>query len=54
MLSVVVELRRQYPSTIFPTACEEGGIEHRLTKVKHRWTSGQVERMNRAIKETSV
>jgi transposase InsO family protein len=25
------------------------GIEHRLTKVNHPWTNGQVERMNRTI-----
>ena len=27
---------------------------HRLTKIKHRWTNGQVERMNRTIKEATV
>jgi hypothetical protein len=31
--------------------CQENGIEHRLTKFKHPWTNGQVERMNRTIKE---
>ena len=35
---------------IFGRVCEEHGIEHRLTKVKHPWTNGQVERMNRTIK----
>jgi transposase InsO family protein len=30
------------------------GIEHRLTKIKHPWTNGQVERMNRTIKEATV
>ncbi len=34
--------------------CHENGIEHRLTKVKHPWTSGQVERMNRTTKEATV
>ncbi len=29
-------------------------IEHRLTEVKHPWTNGQVERMNRTIKEATV
>lgn len=29
-------------------------IEHRLTKPKHRWTNGQVERMKRRIKEATV
>ena len=31
---------------IFDRVCKENGIEHRLTKVKHPWTNGQVERMN--------
>ena len=29
-------------------------IDHRLTKIKHPWTNGQVERMNRTIKEATV
>ncbi|MCE4360851.1 IS3 family transposase, partial [Xanthomonas hortorum] len=28
--------------------------EHRLTKIKHPWTNGQVEWMNRTIKEATV
>ena len=32
---------------IFDRVCREHAIEHRLTKVKHPWTNGQVERMNR-------
>jgi transposase-like protein len=39
---------------IFGRVCKEHGIEHRLTKVKHPWTNGQVERMNRTIKEATV
>ncbi|WAT13598.1 IS481 family transposase [Xanthomonas fragariae] len=39
---------------IFTRVCEEHGIEHRLTQVKHPWTNGQVERMNRTIKEATV
>jgi transposase InsO family protein len=35
-------------------ACEQNGIEHRLTKPRHPWTNGQVERMNRTIKEATV
>ena len=39
---------------IFGRVCGEYGIEHRLTKIKHPWTNGQVERMNRTIKEATV
>ncbi len=39
---------------IFDRVCRESNIEHRLTQVKHPWTNGQVERMNRTIKEATV
>jgi transposase-like protein len=39
---------------IFDRVCRESGIEHRLTRAKHPWTNGQVERMNRTIKEATV
>ena len=39
---------------IFDRVCNEHGIEHRLTKIKHPWTNGQVERMNRTIKDATV
>jgi transposase InsO family protein len=39
---------------LFDRICEGHGIEHRLTKVNHPWTNGQVERMNRTIKEATV
>ena len=38
----------------FDMICEAHGIEHRLTKPNHPWTNGQVERMNRTIKEATV
>lgn len=39
---------------IFDRVYREHGIEHRLTKVRHSWTNGQVERMNRMIKDATV
>ena len=39
---------------IFDRTCEGNGIEHRLTKFNHPWTNGQVERMERTLKETTV
>jgi hypothetical protein len=38
----------------FDRLCAALGIEHRLTKINHPWTNGQVERMNRTIKEATV
>ena len=38
----------------FDQICCEHGIEHRLTKPNHPWTNGQVERMNRTIKDATV
>ncbi len=38
----------------FDMICEANGIEHRLTKPNPPWTNGQVERMNRTIKDATV
>ena len=38
----------------FEYACAKNDIEHRTTKPKHPWTNGQVERMNRTIKDATV
>lgn len=34
--------------------CVATDIEYRLTKLNHPWTNGQVERMNRTIKEATL
>ncbi len=44
----------KYVRHMFDICCQENGIEHRLTKPKHPWTNGQVERMNRTLKEATV
>ena len=44
----------RYMTHMFAMRCRDNGIEHRLTKIKHPWTNGQVERMNRTIKEATV
>jgi transposase InsO family protein len=44
----------RYRLHLFDRICREHGIEHRFTKPKHPWTNGQVERMNRTLKEATV
>ena len=39
---------------IFDRVCDEYDIEHRPTKIEHPWINGQVERMNRTIKEATI
>ena len=43
-----------YRDIPFDRICTAHRIEHRLTQVCHPWTNGQVERMNRTIKEATV
>jgi transposase InsO family protein len=38
----------------FDYACDQNDIDHRLTQPAHPWTNGQVERMNRTLKEATV
>lgn len=44
----------QFSMHLFDRLCRQHGIEHRLTKPNHPWTNGQVERMNRTIKDATV
>jgi hypothetical protein len=44
----------RYRMHMFERVCREHGVEHRLTKPNHPWTNGQVERMNRTLKEATV
>lgn len=43
----------RYITHMFAMRCRENGIEHRFTKINHPWTNGQVERMNRTIKDAT-
>ncbi len=44
----------RYSMHMFAQVCGENDIEHRLTKPNHPWTNGQVERMNRTLKDATV
>ena len=44
----------RFATHMFEMRCRENDIEHRFTKINHPWTNGQVERMNRTIKEATV
>src|SRR3954447_24601254 len=44
----------RHTTHMFDLRCREHGIEHRFTKINHPWTNGQVERMNRTIKDATV
>ncbi|PXW52503.1 integrase-like protein [Chelatococcus asaccharovorans] len=44
----------RYTTHMFAMRCRENGIEHRFAKINHPWTNGQVERVNRTIKEATV
>ncbi len=50
----MIERKEPFRAHAFELACARNDIDHRLTKPKHPWTNGQVERMNRTIKEATV
>ncbi len=58
--SAAAEIRRAmdngelFLAHAFEYACAQNHIDHRLTKPRRPWTNGQVERMNRTIKDATV
>lgn len=50
----MIERKEPFWAHAFEYACALANIDHRLTKPKHPWTNGQVERMNRTIKDATV
>jgi transposase InsO family protein len=46
--------QKPFRAHAFEYACALNDIDHRLTKPEHPWTNGQVERMNRTIKDATV
>ena len=53
-IKLAIENREPIWAHAFEYACAQNDIDHRLTKPRHPWTNGQVERMNRTIKEATV
>src|SRR3546814_11648642 len=53
-IRAAIEAGELFRAHAFELACAKAGIDHRLTKPNHPWTNGQVERMNRTIKEANV
>ena len=50
----MIRFGQPFRAHAFERACAQNDIDHRLTKPKHPWTNGQVERMNRTIKDATV
>ena len=58
--SAAAEIRRAmdnhepFRAHAFEYACAQNHIDHRLTKPRHPWTNGQVERTGRTLKDATV
>ena len=50
----MIERKEPFRAHAFELACALADIDHRLTKPEHPWTNGQVERMNRTIRDATV
>ncbi len=53
-IKAAIEAGEPFWAHAFELACAQNDIDHRLTKPRHPWTNGQVERMNRTLKEATV
>jgi len=54
VIKAALERGEIFRAHAFELACVRNDIDHRLTKPNHPWTNGQVERMNRTLKEATV
>ena len=53
-IKLAMERGELFRAHCFEYACAQNDIDHRLTRPKHPWTHGQVERMNRTLKDATV
>ena len=53
-IKIMREQKVPFGCHAFEATCTDLDIEHRLTKPRHPWTNGQVERMNRTIKDATI
>ncbi|MGH7172581.1 MAG: IS481 family transposase, partial [Gemmataceae bacterium] len=53
-IKLAMERGELFRAHSFEYACAQHDIDHRLTRPKHPWTNGQVERMNRTLKDATV
>lgn len=53
-IKLAMERGERFRAHAFEFTCAQNDIDHRLTKPRHPWTNGQVERMNRTIKDATV
>jgi len=54
LLNEAIAAGETFRAHSFESACARNDIDHRLTKPRHPWTNGQVERMSRTIKDATV
>ncbi|WP_395696645.1 IS481 family transposase [Methylocella sp.] len=53
-IRAMIARKEPFRAHAFEYACALADVDHRLTRPKHPWTNGQVERMNRTIKDATV
>jgi len=53
-IRLAIDNHEPFLAHAFEYACAQNHIDHRLTKPRHPWTNGQVERMNRTLKDATV
>ena len=54
LIKEAMERGELFRAHAFEYVCAQNDIDHRLTKPRHPWTNGQVERMNRTLKDATV